>query len=481
MFVGGTSAATPVFAGISALVNQYLLAQGSAYVPGLGNMNPALYLLAEQAPWVFHDITAGSNDVPCTIDTPDCSTGTLGYAAGPGYDLATGLGSVDAYALASNWARAVLEPSSTSLSTSANQTQAEQSISLAAAVTSGGAPLIAAPVEFYYSNPQYQASQTILGGAVTDATGNATLNTNLLPSGTNTVIAVATGTTKVSPSPDSNAVTITVAPFPTSVAVTASSGPYQAGQTVTLTISVTGPAGAALAGPASSNSFFTAGTVSLYDTAGNLETSAALSNSGVANLALTLAAGANSFYVAYSGSAYAAASQSAIVVLNAAVEPADFTLSGTSAVSLTAGSSTSASLTITPLDGFNQAIHLSCTGLPAGYTCTVPATLTLAATTSVTVTFASTSATLAVAIPLAFLILLVPGRKERVNFFASLRLKRLAALAIVALAATLANGCTSAGQNSGSSAQGSQSYLATVTASSGAISHQFTIEVTVTQ
>jgi subtilase family serine protease len=484
-FVGGTSAATPVFAGISALVNQYLLAQGSAHAPGLGNMNPALYLLAEQAPWVFHDVTTGSNDAPCTIGTPDCTAGTLGYAAGPGYDLATGLGSVDAYALASNWASAVLESSSTLLSASANQTEAEQSISLAATVTSGEVPLAATPVEFYYSNPQYQASQTLLGGAVTDATGNATLKTNLLPSGTNTVIAAATGTTKVSPSPDSNAVTVTVAAFPTSVGVTPSSGPYQAGQTVTLTVSVTGPVGDGLAGPAASNSstnsFFTAGTVSLYDTAGNLETLAALSNSGAADLALTLAAGANRFYVAYSGSAYASASQSAIVILYAATEPADFTLSGSSAVSLTAGSSTSAPLTITPLNGFNQTIQLSCTGLPAGYTCTLPATLTPAATTSVTVTFASTSATLAGAIPLAFLILLLPGTKKRVNFFAALHLKHLAALVIIVLAATLTDGCASAGQNSGSSTHGSQIYLATVTASSGSISHQLAIEVTVTQ
>jgi hypothetical protein len=250
---------------------------------------------------------------------------------------------------------------------------------------------------------------------------------------------------------------------------------------VTLTVSVTGPAGAALAGPASSNSFFTAGTVSLYDTTGNLETSAALSTSGVADLALTLAAGANSFYVVYSGSAYAGPSQSAIFVLNAAATTADFTLSGASAASLTAGSSTSASLTITPLNGFNQTIKLSCAGLPAGFTCTLPAALTPTGATAVTVTFASTSATLAAAIPLAFLILLMPGRKKCANFFAALHLKRFAALAIIVLAATLTDGCASAGQSSGSSTQSSQSYLATITASSGSISHQFTIEVTVTQ
>jgi len=471
--VGGTSAATPVFAGIVALVNQYLLAQGNANAPGMGDINPSLYLLAEQAPSVFHDVTAGSNDVPCTIGTPDCSTGVLGYAAGPGYDEATGLGSVDAYALASNWAMAVLEPSATSLSVSSNATEAGQSISFAAQVTAGGVALDASPVEFYYSNPEFQASETILGTAITDATGKATLPTNLLPSGTNAIVAAATGTTKVSPSPDSNAVTVTAVSIPTTVGVTASSGPYQTGQTVTLHVSVTGPAGSALASPAAGNSFFTAGTLCLYDSSGNLKSSAALGGNGTANLTTVLVSGANGFYVSYSGSAYAAPSQSSIFVLNAATQPVDFTLNGAGAVTLKAGSSTSMSLTITPLNGFDQAIQFSCTGIPAGYTCTMPATLTLAATTSVTVTFASSPAPLAAAIPIAFLILLMTGPKKRVNYLAS--------ISAMVLAAALIGGCAAGVPNSGSSIQGIPSYLATVTAASGSISHQVTIEVSVTQ
>ncbi len=150
--------------------------------------------------------------------------------------------------------------------------------------------------------------------------------------------------------------------------------------------------------------------------------------------------------------------------------------SAADAVSLAAGSSTSAPLTIAPLNGFNQTIQLSCTGLPAGYTCTLPATLTPAGTTAVTVTFASASATLAAAIPLAFLILLVSGANKRAQ-----SVNPFAALAIVVLAATMTTGCASGVQNTRSSVQGSQSYLATVTASSGSISHQLAIEVTVTQ
>jgi subtilase family serine protease len=89
--VSGTSASSPSFAGIMALVVQKT---GERQ----GNINPRLYKLADVqyggsgAP-VFHDVTVGDNSVP----------GVTGYYCGEGYDQATGLGSVDAYALAENW------------------------------------------------------------------------------------------------------------------------------------------------------------------------------------------------------------------------------------------------------------------------------------------------------------------------------------------------------------------------------------------
>lgn len=89
--IGGTSAAAPAFAGLMALILQKT---GSRQ----GNANPALYRLGNDqysrgGPSVFHDITAGNNSF----------SGVPGYACGTGYDLATGLGSVDASALAANW------------------------------------------------------------------------------------------------------------------------------------------------------------------------------------------------------------------------------------------------------------------------------------------------------------------------------------------------------------------------------------------
>ena len=100
--VGGTSAAAPTFAGIVALINQHV----NSTPPGQGNINPILYSMAATTPSAFHDITVGNNIVPCTSGTPNCPASApfqIGFSAGPGYDQATGLGSVDAYNLVTNW------------------------------------------------------------------------------------------------------------------------------------------------------------------------------------------------------------------------------------------------------------------------------------------------------------------------------------------------------------------------------------------
>ena len=87
--VGGTSEATPIFSGIVALADQ---------VAGhrLGDINPALYWLGAQSeftlPTLAHsptglvDITTGNNTFG----------GVTGYNATPGYDLASGWGTIDA-------------------------------------------------------------------------------------------------------------------------------------------------------------------------------------------------------------------------------------------------------------------------------------------------------------------------------------------------------------------------------------------------
>ena len=121
---GGTSFASPIFAGIVTLLNQYL---GSAST-GLGNINSQLYSLAKNAPSAFHQVTAGDNyaagsnivyyceggqpsNQPLAYRCPSTgpNAGTMGYLAADadtvtGYNLVTGLGSVDANKLAKAWA-----------------------------------------------------------------------------------------------------------------------------------------------------------------------------------------------------------------------------------------------------------------------------------------------------------------------------------------------------------------------------------------
>ncbi len=85
--VGGTSAATPLLAGGLALVDQILHASGHA---ALGLVNPLLYSLGRSgAAGVFDDVTVGSNDVFINSSPLGCCN------AAPGFDPATGWGSVN--------------------------------------------------------------------------------------------------------------------------------------------------------------------------------------------------------------------------------------------------------------------------------------------------------------------------------------------------------------------------------------------------
>jgi len=93
----GTSEATPLFAGIVALADQ---AAGHS----LGLINPALYALsAEHAPGIV-DITQGNNTV--TFIQNNISYTVQGYSARPGYDLASGVGTVNAALFVPELARA---------------------------------------------------------------------------------------------------------------------------------------------------------------------------------------------------------------------------------------------------------------------------------------------------------------------------------------------------------------------------------------
>ena len=132
--IGGTSVSTPAMAGILALIEQK---NGGLQ----GQINYVLYPLAQvpgnscnstnetsptaQSACVFYDVTAGNNQVPCAGGSPGCSSTqngvdgfTTGQVAGVGYDMVTGLGSVNATNLALAWKDAPLLASQTTLQAS---------------------------------------------------------------------------------------------------------------------------------------------------------------------------------------------------------------------------------------------------------------------------------------------------------------------------------------------------------------------------
>ena len=233
--VGGTSASAPTFAGMMALVNQKMTAQGSS--PRQGNANYVLYKLAAQNgascnsstvavtgnSCIFYDITQGNNSVPCDPNTPNCGpapTNGYGVLVDPnnpgnpawltttGYDLATGLGSVNADNLVNQWSSASFTLSTTTLTNLSPTTNIThgQAVSVTATVApqsgsgtpTGSVALMATP-----------SGQNLGAGVFPLNNGVASGTTTLLPGGTYNVTAHYAGDSTFGAS-DSAPVQVTV-------------------------------------------------------------------------------------------------------------------------------------------------------------------------------------------------------------------------------------------------------------------------------
>jgi hypothetical protein len=196
--VGGTSASTAAMAAIMALVNQKYGRQGQA--------DFTIYPLARRVPAAFHDVTLGSNNMTCVAGTPGCSLDTNGdgfnslqkYSAGSGYDLASGLGSIDAGVLVNNWNAITSLPTATTLGVSPTTAQRGSTVDVTMGVRSlsgAGSPQgsVTLVADLTSASAQPVGVFTLSGGAAGGVLSN-------LPGGTYEVWALYGGDGTFAPS-----------------------------------------------------------------------------------------------------------------------------------------------------------------------------------------------------------------------------------------------------------------------------------------
>jgi len=189
---GGTSFDSQIFGGMLALIQQKVGAR-------FGNINPTLYALGNNVAYynptgssAFHDVTSGSNAMPCAAASEECPYSlSIGYAAATGYDLATGWGSVDLYNLANDWnlvtplgsGTLAANFSSTGLTASATAVAAGSQVTLTATVTSATSGFTTTPtgtVQFLVNNVAVGSAVTLNGSGVATTMWTPTC-TNLGP------------------------------------------------------------------------------------------------------------------------------------------------------------------------------------------------------------------------------------------------------------------------------------------------------------
>ncbi len=273
----------------------------------------------------------------------------------------------------------------------------------------------------------------------------------------------------------------------TTTILTTSAASITTGQSLTLTATVAAASGSTTPG----------GTVSFLDGSTTLGTGT-LGASGTATYTTTaLTAGSQSLTASYGGSATLAGSVSSAVTVTVAAGAADFTaaLSPTSGT-LSPGQSATTTITLTPSNGFNQTVALSCSGLPTGASCRFSSASVAvngsAATSTLTIATAATTAMNSTRSPL---IPLAPGGGLFAGIGLPLVLRRrrsavrwlrraLFILSIVGAAAVLQS-CGGSGGGGGASGTGSSAgtpagtYTVTVTATAGSTTHSATYSLTV--
>jgi hypothetical protein len=390
--VGGTSASSPIFAGIVAILNQYLQTNG------LGNINPTLYTLAlTTSTGAFHQVTAGTNVVYCEGGTPtppwpsslECpvaaGAGSFGYDASSfdpptGYNLVTGLGSVDANNLAIAWKASLLRTSTTT-SISPPSTTVGQGVNVTFTATVSPAGVMGT-VNFYNNG-----IATPLGSA-TVSNGTATFTTTAstaLPTGLNIVSASYAGDTGDNASSSLSPAQVNVSPPDfTLTAGALSPATIPAGQSASATLTIAPASGVTGSGtvnftpsscsglPAGATcSFSGTGSVTFGGVSGSPTITVTIST--LSNMAIP--SGAQTITITGTESGVGGNSHTATVSLTVTATTETFTLSTTSGggtfVVPAVGGTAQVSITVNSTNGFIVGAGAGATtALPLSYICT---------------------------------------------------------------------------------------------------------------
>lgn len=224
--VSGTSASAPAFAGIMALVGQKTLVR-------LGQPNYVLYRLAAAenlsqcnasnatslpaSTCVFNDVTLGNNAVP---GEPGYGTSSATYQSGKGYDLATGLGSVNVANLTNQWNTVTFSPTTTMFSISPTSAVHGSPLNVTVKVTPNSGTGTPSGVVWLLQSGYPQGN--FVGDNTADifpldSTGSFTGVTHLLPGGTYQVNAHYAGDGTYAGSDSAPTVQVTIQPESTTI------------------------------------------------------------------------------------------------------------------------------------------------------------------------------------------------------------------------------------------------------------------------
>ena len=206
-FAAGTSASSPSFAGIMALVNQKMNSrqgQGNyvlyklAAAENLAQCNASNTSTPPASTCIFNDVTTGNNAVPGEVGYGSPSAA---YQSGGGYDLASGLGSVNVANLVNNWNTVTFKPSAAALTLNPTTLTHGQSVTVNITVApQNGTGTPTGNVSLIANNGPPPTQTSVALSSYTLSGGTLLASTTALPGGTYTLSANYAGDGTYAPS-----------------------------------------------------------------------------------------------------------------------------------------------------------------------------------------------------------------------------------------------------------------------------------------